>query len=90
MYCHSTCTHDIQTLDFSALINIFLILFCHFTHSLCKTGSCVYHLGVEDDGTHSLRTFDDLKKSFEVLCDLAEEFGAKVRAFTARCVTTTR
>ncbi|GMH85514.1 hypothetical protein TrVE_jg5328 [Triparma verrucosa] len=47
-------------------------------YRLCKTGSCVYHLGVEDDGTHSLRTFDDLKKSFEVLCDLAEEFGAKV------------
>lgn len=51
--------------------------YCFFR--LCKTGSCCYHLGVEDDGTHSLRKFDDLKKSFEVLCNLAEEFGAKVR-----------
>ncbi|GMH65007.1 hypothetical protein TL16_g04094 [Triparma laevis f. inornata] len=37
-----------------------------------------FYIGVEDDGTHSLRKFDDLKKSFEVLCNLAEEFGAKV------------
>jgi len=47
-------------------------------YRLCHTGHCTYQLGVEDDGRHSLRSWEDCRRSFEVLCGLAEEFGAVV------------
>ena len=42
-------------------------------YRLCHIGHCTYQLGVEDDGRHSMRTWEECRRSFEVLCGLAEE-----------------
>ena len=50
----------------------------HCRYRLSVSGCTEYMLGVEDDGSHSLQSFQHLKLSFLTLSKLCSSFGARI------------